>query len=101
MGWNDEGTVVKVFVCADGEPAAIEAAKDGTGGEVEVLFDAKSVELLIHSPPRCYVLTIKPLEGTILPEECKHRVSAGKRVTLTLKKKTEKPTWTRITKPPK
>lgn len=95
--WADEGDFVCVYVGAEGEPAAIAAAGDGKGGEVSCEFGAKSVELKVHGSPKSFALALRSLENEIVPEECTHRVSAGKRITLKLKKR-RKITWTRLVK---
>lgn len=96
--WADEGDFVCVYVSGEDEADAIAAAKDGKSGEVTVTFDTKSVELTIRGDSRIYSLAFRSLENEILPDESKHRVSAGKRVTLKLKKKRQV-TWTRLVRP--
>jgi len=96
--WADEGDFVCIYVSQEDEADAITAAKDGKSGEVVVNFDAKSVELTIHGQSRNYSLAFRTLENEIVPDESKHRVSAGKRVTLKLKKKRQI-TWTRLMRP--
>jgi len=96
--WADEGDFVCIYISADGEPEAIEAAGDGKSGQVAVEFGHKSVELRIAAASKTYALIIRQLENEISPEECKHRVSAGKRVTLKLRKKRTL-AWTRLVKP--
>jgi len=97
--WADEGEVVKLYIGADGEPEAVEAAKDGKGSEVSASYGPRSVELKVRAGAekgKDFCLLVKDLEHEIRPDECKFRVSAGKRITLTLQKKTAKPTWTRL-----
>merc|ERR1712232_166460 len=96
--WADEGEFVCIYVSHEDEGDAITAARDGKNGEVTVNFDAKSVELTIRGESRNYSLAFRTLENDIVPEESKHRVSAGKRVTLKLKKK-RSITWTRLMRP--
>jgi len=96
--WGDEGDFVCIYVSADGEAAAIEAAGDGKDGQVRVEFGVKAVELRIKGSPQDFALVLKGLENEIVPEESKHRVSAGKRVTLKLKKR-RPVAWTRLVKP--
>lgn len=96
--WADEGDFVCIYVGAEGEPAAIEAAGAGKADEVSVKFEAKSVELWIHSATRSFALLLKNLENEIVPSESKTRVSAGKRVTIKLKKK-RAVAWTRLLRP--
>lgn len=96
--WADEGEFVCIYISQEDEADAIAAAKDGKNGEVVVNFEAKSVELVIHGQSRNYSLVFRSLENEISAEESKHRVSAGKRVTLKLKKKRQV-TWTRLVRP--
>jgi len=92
--WADEGDFVCVYISAENEPEAIAAAGDGKGGEVQVTFDARSVELRITGA-KVFALTLKDLEKDILPDDSKHRVSAGKRITLKMRKK-RGGCWTRL-----
>jgi len=96
--WADEGDFVCIYISHEDEADAIEAAKAGKNDEVDVKFLAKSVELRISTESRCYCLVLDPIENEIVPEESKHRVSEGKRVTLKLRKK-RKVTWTRLVRP--
>lgn len=96
--WADEGDFVCIYISHEDEADAIAAAKDGKNGEVDVKFQAKSVELRICAESRCYCLVLDPIENEITPEDSKHRVSAGKRVTLKLRKKRQV-TWTRLVRP--
>mmetsp|Transcript_53260 Transcript_53260/g.158829 ORF Transcript_53260/g.158829 Transcript_53260/m.158829 type:complete len:254 (-) Transcript_53260:111-872(-) len=96
--WADEGEFICVYIAADGEAEAVEAAKDGKGGEVKVVFEPKSVELRISRQDKDFALVLRNLECEIDPDNSKHRVSAGKRVTLKLKKK-KQATWTRLIRP--
>mmetsp|Transcript_68038 Transcript_68038/g.159532 ORF Transcript_68038/g.159532 Transcript_68038/m.159532 type:complete len:254 (+) Transcript_68038:53-814(+) len=93
--WADEGDFVCIYVSAEGEPEAIEAA---TRGEVKVNFDVRSVEVRVCDGTKEFALSLKQLEGEIVPEESKHRVSAGKRISLKMKKK-RTGTWTRLLRP--
>lgn len=96
--WADEGDFVCIYISAEAEQEAVQAAGDGKGGEVKAEFGPKSVELRINSASAECALVLRNLEDEIIPEESKHRVSSGKRVTLKLKKKrTEK--WMRLIKP--
>ncbi|CAE7499252.1 Vps41 [Symbiodinium sp. CCMP2456] len=79
--WADEGDFVCIYVSAEGEPEAIEAA---ICGEVKVSFDVRSVEVRVCDGAKEFALSLKQLEGEIVAEESKHRVSAGKR-TMALK----------------
>lgn len=95
--WADEGDFVCIYISADDETGAIEAAGDGKADQVKTTFDTKSVQLRISSECRHFALCLRNLENEIVPEECKHRVSAGKRVTLKLRKR-RPTTWTRLVK---
>jgi len=96
--WADEGDFVCIYVGHEDEADAIKAANDGKGGEVEVKFQPKALELKIFAESRHYCLVLDPLENEIIADESKHRVSAGKRVTLKLRKK-RSVTWTRLERP--
>eukprot|EP00933_Yihiella_yeosuensis_P057742 TRINITY_DN5777_c2_g1_i1.p1 TRINITY_DN5777_c2_g1~~TRINITY_DN5777_c2_g1_i1.p1 ORF type:complete len:260 (-),score=59.96 TRINITY_DN5777_c2_g1_i1:208-987(-) len=96
--WADEGDFVCIYVSAESESEAIEAAADGKGGQVKADFGPRTVELKIAGATREFALILRELEGEIVPEESKHRVSAGKRVTLKLKKKRQG-LWTRLVRP--
>jgi len=93
--WADEGEFVCIYISADGEQDAIRAAGDGKAEQVRVDWDTRSFELRIESWPRPFALVLRNLENEIVAAECKHRVSAGKRVTLKLKKRRQI-TWTRL-----
>ncbi|CAE7720087.1 AP5Z1, partial [Symbiodinium pilosum] len=60
--WADEGDFVCIYVSAEGEPEAIEAA---TSGEVKVSFDGRAVELRICGSGKEFALSLKQLEGEI------------------------------------
>ncbi|CAE8694301.1 unnamed protein product [Polarella glacialis] len=96
--WADEGEFVCIYISVEGEPEAVQAAGDGKAGQVQVEFGQRSVDLQILASEREFRLAFRELEGEIVPEECKNRVSAGKRVTLKLKKKNQV-TWTRLVRP--
>lgn len=96
--WADEGDFVCIYVMHEDETDAIAAAKDGKNGEVTVNFEAKLAELTIHGESRDYSLVFRSLENEIVPEESKHRVSAGKKVMLKFRKKRQV-TWTRLVRP--
>lgn len=95
--WADGVDFVSIYISADGEPDAVAAAGDGKGGEVETQFDARLAELKVKGPNRTFALVLRDLEGEVEPQECKHRVSEGKRLTIKLRKK-RKGTWTRLVK---
>jgi len=96
--WADEGAFVCIYISAEAEQDAVQAARDGQGGEVKAEFGPKSVELRINDTSKEFALILRNLEDEIIPEDSKHRVSSGKRVTLKLKKKRiEK--WMRLVKP--
>ena len=45
----------------------------------QVQFEPRSAELRISKDSKEYALSLRQLEGEIVPNESKHRVSAGKR----------------------
>ena len=96
--WGDEKDSVKIYVSAEAEPQALEAAGDGKADQVKVSFSPRSCELRIHAEKLDWVLDLNPLYYEIAPDECKFRVSQSKRITLTLKKK-EAYTWLKLLKP--
>lgn len=96
--WGDEKDCVKVYVSAEQDPEAVAAAGDGKSGEVEVTWAARSLKLRIHTDKFDWVLELERIYYEIVPDECRFRVSQGKRVTLSLKKK-ESFTWLKLLKP--
>merc|ERR1711879_613664 len=96
--WADEGKFVCVYISAEGEAAAVATAGDGKGGEVDAKFEERCVELKIGTGGKVFALTLKELEGRIIPDESSCRVSAGKRITIKLKKQAIA-TWTRLLRP--
>jgi len=96
--WGDEKDTVKIYISAESEPKAIASAGDGKAGEVEVDWQPRSVKLRVRAEKFDWVLELGRIYYEIVPEESKFRVSKGKRVTLTLKKK-EQFTWLKLLKP--
>jgi len=96
--WGDEREVIKVYISKDSEADVIAAVGDGTRGQVEVDWHNRSLRLCIRAGLYDYVLALDRIYYDIVPEKCKWRVSAGKRVTLTLHK-SEATTWLKLLKP--
>mmetsp|Transcript_65437 Transcript_65437/g.210975 ORF Transcript_65437/g.210975 Transcript_65437/m.210975 type:complete len:254 (-) Transcript_65437:140-901(-) len=96
--WADEGDTVCIYVSAEAEAEALEAAGDGGGGRVTADFGPRSVELKVRGAAGDFALVLRNLEGEILAEGSRHRVSAGKRLTLRLRKRNPG-TWTRLVRP--
>jgi len=96
--WADDGKNVKVYVEADQEPRAVNAAKDGKGGQVRHEFDPSSFTLTVVDDGRSFELRVPNLYREITPRECKCRVSEGKRITVTLRKTDEDHMWFSLTK---
>ncbi|CAJ1414342.1 unnamed protein product [Effrenium voratum] len=88
--WTDEGAVVKVYVNESANPAAIAAAGDGRGSALQVEFQARGFVLTVGQSP-AFQLRVRGLLQEVLPESCKVRLSAGKRITVSLAKKEPKP----------
>ncbi|CAJ1365454.1 unnamed protein product [Effrenium voratum] len=84
--WTDEGAVVKVYVNESANPAAIAAAGDGRGSALQVDFQARGFVLTVGQSP-AFQLRVRGLLQEVLPESCKVRLSAGKRITVSLAKK--------------
>lgn len=90
--WVDEKAAVKVYINETSNEAAIAAAGDGKCSEVEADFKPRSFTITIKGGDRqCFVLTLRGLHHDVVPEQCKVRVSAGKRITVTLVKRVERP----------
>mmetsp|Transcript_20061 Transcript_20061/g.36253 ORF Transcript_20061/g.36253 Transcript_20061/m.36253 type:complete len:287 (-) Transcript_20061:103-963(-) len=96
--WGDERDFVKVYVSKDSEEEAITAAGDGKNGVVEVIFKERKFKLIVHAAEKDYVLLLERVYYEILPEESTFKVSANKRITISMKKK-EKTTWLKLLKP--
>lgn len=96
--WGDEKETIKIYIHKEGEPDVIAAAGDGKSGQVDVKFLAKALKLTVKGPLHDLVLQFDNIYYDIIPEESKFRVSADKRITLTLKKK-EAFTWLKLLKP--
>jgi len=96
--WGDEPEVVKIYISAENEQEAVAAAGDGKNGQVDVKWLPKACKLRVRAEKYDWVLDLDKIYYEIVPAECKFRVSQGKRVTLTLKKR-EKFTWLKLLKP--
>lgn len=96
--WGDEQDFVKIYISAEQESDAVNAAAAGKSGEVEVTWGPRCLKLRIRAVKFDWVLELERIYYEIVPEECKYRVSTGKRVTLSLKKK-ESFTWLKLLKP--
>mmetsp|Transcript_26551 Transcript_26551/g.76457 ORF Transcript_26551/g.76457 Transcript_26551/m.76457 type:complete len:490 (-) Transcript_26551:362-1831(-) len=93
--WGDEGDSVKLYITEAANAEAIAAAKDGKGQQVEADFKQNSFSLTVHGEKQRFVLVLRGLFRETVPERCKFRVSAGKRITVTLAKKEQVP-WTAL-----
>mmetsp|Transcript_33005 Transcript_33005/g.76748 ORF Transcript_33005/g.76748 Transcript_33005/m.76748 type:complete len:255 (-) Transcript_33005:93-857(-) len=91
--WADDAKNVKIFVEAESEPRAIQAAGDGKGGRVSATFQESGFCLLVTDEGRRFVLEVPKLYNSINPQECKFRVSEGKRITVTLRKANTTHSW--------
>mmetsp|Transcript_102801 Transcript_102801/g.265751 ORF Transcript_102801/g.265751 Transcript_102801/m.265751 type:complete len:285 (-) Transcript_102801:34-888(-) len=96
--WGDEQEFVKIYVSVEGEPEVVAAAGDGKSSQVEVKWEPRRFRMVVHGEKFDHVLDIDRIYYEVIPEECKFRVSAGKRISLSLKKK-EKFTWLKLIKP--
>mmetsp|Transcript_87186 Transcript_87186/g.255185 ORF Transcript_87186/g.255185 Transcript_87186/m.255185 type:complete len:287 (-) Transcript_87186:322-1182(-) len=96
--WGDEKQNVKIYISKDNEPEVIAAAEDGKDGKVEVQWGPKFLKLKVKAERHDWVLELDKIYYEIIPEECSHRVSQNKRISLTLRKK-ENFTWLKLLKP--
>jgi len=90
---DDSRREVKVYVTIDGEPVAVAAAGSQSDSLVESEFKDNSFRLSILGETATHVLAIEELEHPIAPQDCKVKISPGKRITVTLKKAKEDTIW--------
>jgi hypothetical protein len=88
---DDSRREVKIYVDKAGEPAVVEAA--GSGGTLEAKFEEQSFCITVPGETMTYVFKIAELEYPIIPEECKVKVSRGKKISITLAKASEDTIW--------
>jgi len=92
--WSDDSRrTVKVYINADAEPAALNAAGKAGESRLEVDFGERSLHLKIHGDTATYELAIDHLEHAIVPGESKAKLVAGKRIVLSLRKAKEDSLW--------
>lgn len=91
--WADEGRNVKIYVSAEGEPDAVSAASAGGDSAIQTEFAQKSFQLAVTGEKAKYVLAMDDLEQPIIAAESRVRVSAGKRITISLRKEDKKVVW--------
>jgi len=92
--WVDESRrQVKIYIDAESDPLAVAAAGAGEASRVQPVFQASSLRVDIIGENATSTLAIKELEHTIIPEECKVKVSVGKRITISLRKEKEDSLW--------
>ncbi|KAF4659289.1 hypothetical protein FOZ61_004847 [Perkinsus olseni] len=88
--WFDDEEKVKVYT---EDPQLLTALEDDSV-EAHSRFTATGFDLWADTADGWRViLSVPTLNAEIVPEECKHRVSRGKRVSVTLKKKNVHRTW--------
>eukprot|EP00747_Dinoflagellata_sp_TGD_P187090 gnl/TRDRNA2_/TRDRNA2_44572_c0_seq1.p1 gnl/TRDRNA2_/TRDRNA2_44572_c0~~gnl/TRDRNA2_/TRDRNA2_44572_c0_seq1.p1 ORF type:complete len:278 (-),score=48.51 gnl/TRDRNA2_/TRDRNA2_44572_c0_seq1:90-923(-) len=88
----DEGKHVKVYVASESEGEAVAAASNDTSS-VESEFLQDSFHVAVLGPQARHLLAVEQLTRSIIPTESKVRVSAGKRITITLAKEKKDVTW--------
>lgn len=85
--WADEGDKVRIYI---DDANVVELIKDSTDA-VSCSFDVQSMNLEMAQSETCVLaLDIPELNEEIDPQESAYRVSLGKRITVTLKKKEDK-----------
>ncbi|KAF4660362.1 hypothetical protein FOL47_007196 [Perkinsus chesapeaki] len=88
--WFDDEDKVKVYT---EDPQLLKALEDDAV-EVHSKFTSTGFDLWADtSDDWRVILSVPMLNAEIVPEECKHRVTRGKRVSITLKKKNVHRTW--------
>ncbi|EER19044.1 hypothetical protein Pmar_PMAR017982, partial [Perkinsus marinus ATCC 50983] len=88
--WFDVEEKVKVYT----EDPQLLAALEDDSVEVHSKFTATGFDLWADAADGWRViLSIPTLNAEIVPEGCKHKVSRGKRVSVTLRKKNLHRTW--------
>lgn len=99
FAWADEGKFVKVYVDAEGEPEVI-AGATAAAQNVRCDFQEESFRLTVDgaTTSKRFVLHVNGTDQAIVPGESKFRVSAGKRITISLKKKNPSVTWYKLNK---
>lgn len=90
---DDSRRTVKVYISAEGEPAAIAAAGREGDSRLQVDYGEQSLRIKILGDTAAYELVIDELEHRIVPDECKAKLAAGKRISVTLKKAKEDSLW--------
>lgn len=92
--WVDESRrFVKIYITAEGEPAVVKAAGTAEQPLVQAEFKEQRLMVTIPGETATHVLAIDDLEHKIVPAECKVKVSAGKRLSVALKKAEEDSLW--------
>jgi hypothetical protein len=84
--WADEGEQVKIYVGADNEPEVVKLVSDDKKN-VACNFTQEGIVLKVTGGNASHVLLLSPLSGLVVPEESKFRISPGKRIVITLKKR--------------
>merc|ERR1719359_1442333 len=88
--WVDESRQkVKVYISAEDEPAPVAAAGTESDDSLKVEFGERSLKVTVFGEMATHVLSFDELEHPIVPAECKVRITAGKRIAITLQKAQE------------
>lgn len=91
--WANDKGILKVFIDAENEPRAVEAAGDGKDGKVSVQFTETSFAMKIKGEGLIFEFDVPITHMEIVPAKSKFRVSQGKRITISLQKVEDKHDW--------
>lgn len=92
--WVDESRKqVKIYITSDEDPLAVAAAGSQEDNLVQPEFGQQSLKITVQGSSTTHVLEIEELEHGIVPDECKVKVSAGKKISITLKKAKDDQFW--------
>uniref|UniRef100_A0A6T1NVB8 CS domain-containing protein n=1 Tax=Alexandrium monilatum TaxID=311494 RepID=A0A6T1NVB8_9DINO len=92
--WVDESRkLVKIYITSNEDPLAVAAAASEQDKLVQSEFGQQSLKITVQGKSVKHVLEIEELEHGIVPEECKVKVVAGKKISITLRKAKDDQLW--------
>uniref|UniRef100_A0A7S1MBQ9 CS domain-containing protein n=1 Tax=Alexandrium catenella TaxID=2925 RepID=A0A7S1MBQ9_ALECA len=90
---DDSRKLVKIYITSDEDPLALAAAGSEKDSHVEAEFKQQSLKITVKGKSATHVLEVEELEHGIVPDECKVKVSAGKKISVTLRKAKDDQFW--------
>mmetsp|Transcript_72479 Transcript_72479/g.212415 ORF Transcript_72479/g.212415 Transcript_72479/m.212415 type:complete len:258 (-) Transcript_72479:111-884(-) len=90
---DDSRKLVKIYITSAEDPLAIAAAGLQQEGLVSAEFGQQSLKIKVLGKSATHVLEIEELEHGIVPAECKVKVTAGKKISITLRKAKDDQLW--------